>query len=386
MDYEATLVAGGGSAADATEIGIVQLVLDENGTLTVTYDASHSEGDSRDDWNLDEIHFDFGANLSLDIPVNRGGSPQIGLFDFGGCDNVRFIDTGEPSVVKFEIDGVCPEQLANWAAHATVSQKGAVEAFNESLPDRVSLRIVDYPSSGDSSYFKTEISGSSEEWLNGTHDGWCVDVDRTISLNTDYTANVYSSIGDDLTGIVDKPSNMDRVNWLLNNKDLLVGQEIFDSVVYKGGSSASGWSKDYSNGGAALDGDVLTGTGTSLGIITYADIQRAIWGLIDNTSSTNGLTGLSHARADELADRAFIWGEAYRPGCNDKAAVLFEPINQKGVPSNQVTIAQVTIISPNGTCDGREETAWAITGGIGGLGGENMFGKSWAEYNTTMPA
>jgi hypothetical protein len=381
MGYEATLVAGGGSAAGATEIGSVKLLLDGD-TLTVTYDASQAEGDSRDDWSLDEIHFDFGADLRVDIPVNRARSPQIGLFDFGGYDNVRFIDTGDPSVIKFEIDGVESEQLANWAAHASVSQKGAVEAFNESLPDQVSLRIVDYPSSGDSSYFKTQISGSSEEWLNGTYDGWCVDVGRTINLNTNYTANVYSSIGDDLTGIVDKPSNMDRVNWLLNNAEFLVGQEIFDSVVYKGGSTGSGWSNDYSNGGVAVDSDVLTGTGTSLGIITYADIQRAIWGLIDSQSSTSGLTGLSHARADELADRAFIEGKGYMPGCNDKAAVLFEPVNGNGDASNQVTIGQVTIISPNGTCDGREETAWAITGGIGGLGGDNMFGGSWAEYNT----
>ena len=85
MGYEATLVAGGGSAAGATEIGSVKLVLDGD-TLIVTYDASHAEGDGRDDWSLDEIHFDFGAEIgiNLDIPVNRAGSPQIGKFDFGG--------------------------------------------------------------------------------------------------------------------------------------------------------------------------------------------------------------------------------------------------------------------------------------------------------------
>lgn len=381
MDYEAILVAGGGNAKGAVEIGSVKLELNAQGVLTVTYDASQAEGDSRDDWSIDEIHFDFGNNLEVDIPVNRSGSPKIGLFDFGGTENVNYLETRSPSIIKFEIEGVSEGQIANWAAHASVSQKGYIEAFNESLPDQVTLKIIDYPSAGDSSYFKTEISGSSESWLNDTFDGWCVDVGRTIYLNKEYTANVYSSVGDDLTGIVDKHLNLNRVNWLLNNQDLLVGQEIFDTVSFRGNTAAP---KDYGNGETVAQSDWLTGNGQSLGIITYADIQKAIWGLIDNQTTNNGLNGFSDARADELADRAFIGGQEYTPGCNDKAAVIFEPINADGVVSNQVTIGQVTIISENGTCDGREETAWAITGGIDGLGGDNMFGRSWAEYNTTM--
>lgn len=82
MDYEAILVAGGGSANGAVEIGSVKLELNDQGVLTVTYDATQAAGDSRDDWSIDEIHFDFGNNLEVDIPVNRSGSPKIGLFDF----------------------------------------------------------------------------------------------------------------------------------------------------------------------------------------------------------------------------------------------------------------------------------------------------------------
>jgi hypothetical protein len=377
LDFEAILVAGGGSASGAVEIGTVKLHL-EGGVLTVTYDASQAAGDSRDDWSIEALHFDFGE-VGVDIPVTRKGLPVLGGFDFGG-GNVELIEN-DPSRVEFRITDFNPNDLTNWAAHATVSQRSAVDAFNESLPDQVKLRFVDFPSLGDTSYLKTEVISSSEEWLKQTFDGWCVDVDRRLALKKEYTANVYSSIGDDLTGIIDKPENMDCVNWLLNNQELLVGKLLFDEVAYQGAGAASA---DYPRSGEAVgtESDWMSDDPTKeLGIITYADIQRAIWGLIDDKQSTVGLAGWSSARADELADRAFLYGQGYEPACDDKAAVVFEPIDTSGRVNGQVTIGQVTIISPNGTCEGREETAWAITGGIEGLGGDTQFGSSWAEYN-----
>lgn len=375
------LIAGGGSASGAINAGEVILLL-ANDQLTVTYRLNEafagngSAGDSRDDWGISEIHFDFGLEKTS-IPVTRSGDPQIGRFDFGGKTAV-FVESEDPSEISFTVADVTEADLSHWAAHATVSQRDAVEAFNESLPDQVTFQMTDDPSSGDTSYWKNTVTSPDETWLNGTFDGWCVDTSRTMSAGTTYKANVYSSLEDELTGIVDKGLNFDRVNWLLNNADLLVGKTLKDEISF--GTFSDADSRDYVNGGVA-QGDIVTGTGAGLGEITYADIQRAIWGLIDDSQSTSGIGGWSAARADELADRAYVYGYGFSPECDDKVAVIFQPINGSGQTVNQVTIGQVTMISPTGSCEGRDETAWAITGGIAGLGGEGVFGRSWAEYN-----
>lgn len=384
-EFSKPLIAGGGSTKGAMLIGEVTLLLQDDGQLIVTYQLDESfanqetSGDSRDDWSLSEIHFDFGSEQDS-IPVTRAGNPQIGRFDFGG-KTVTFLETGDSSVIRFSVEDVALSDLNFWAAHATISQRDAVEAFNESLPEQVTLRMTDGPSPGDDSYWKTTVTSPEETWLDGTFNGWCVDTGRTIATNTTYTANVYSSLEGDLSGVVDKGLNFDRVNWLLNNAELLVGETLYDEVSY-GSSHAS--PEDYENGGEVSDLLTGTGTGNNLGEITYGDIQRAIWGLIDNTTSTAGLSSWSSARADEIADRAYIEGRGFNDklDCDDQIAVIFQPINASGETSHQVTIAQVTLVAPGGSCDGREETAWAIDGGPGGLGGLGSFGgSSWAEYN-----
>lgn len=380
------LIVGGGNASGAVEAGTVSLeLIDEQ--LHVSYKlydeyiSNSTAGDSRDDWGISEIHFDFGKDLGA-FPLTKSGNPQVGRFDFGGRQ-VTFEPTNTSSEIKFVVDNVSSDDELNnlkyWAAHAVVSLRDAVTAFNESLPDQVTFKMTDGPSSGDTSYWKNTVTSPDETWLNGTFDGWCVDTGRTMSAGTTYKANVYSSLEDDLTRIVDKSLNLDRVNWLLNNADLLVGQSLYDEISF--GTSSNANSPDYVNGG---EGVAIDGTGANLGVITYADIQRAIWGLIDDTQSTSGLSGWSAARADEIADRAYVYGKDFAPECDDKVAVIFQPINSTGNTVNQVTIAQVTMISPAGSCDGRDETGWAITDGIAGLGGANRFGSSWAEYNSSQ--
>ena len=212
-----------------------------------------------------------------------------------------------------------------------------------------------------------------------------MDVQHTISANQSYQANVYSSLEPVPTGIVDKSLNLDCVNWLINEADSLIGSSLADLVNY--GSSSVGANADYVNGGSAAGWTPGSGaefldpvTGTPPHKVNYSDIQRAIWSLIDNDQSTSGLTGWNAAVADELADRAFVYGRGFTPDCNDKVAVILQPVGTGAI--QQATIAQVTLASPTGSCDGRDETGWAITNGIAGLGGNDRFGSSWAEYNT----
>ena len=369
------LIAGGGSAASAVNIGDLTLDLTDAGLLTVTYDSKAVTGDSRDDWSLDSIHFDFGNKREL-IPTTKTGNPQVGLFDFGG-KQASFVNTGEPSVVQFKVAGVSKSDLAFWAAHASVSQRDAITAFNDSLPDQVSMTFG-YPYTGSTSYLKASIAGSSEAWLNGQNqEAWCVDTDHYIYQNTQYTAKVYSSLDESALSaqlLVDKAQNMNAVNWLLNN--FKVGDSVDDRYAYADGTASC---SAYTDGGPVDGSQVLTEKAdpiTGLGVISYGDIQRAIWALIEDLPS-----GISYNEgiADELADRAYFFGKNFVPDCDDRVAVVYAPYANGAL--GQVSIAQVGLISPQGSCEGRSETAWAITGGIAGLGGVNRFGSSWAEYN-----
>lgn len=377
------LIVGGGSASGAVEAGTVTLEL-VDGNLRVTYSlyddyiSNSSSSDSRDDWGLSEIHFDFGGTKGS-LPVAKNGNPQVGKFDFGG-KMVAFDPTNTSSQISFTVYGVSESDLTYWAAHAVVSQRPALQAFNESLPKQVSVTLSDGPDQDlgpvEDSYWEVTVSGSSESWLNQTFKAWCVDTTGTASETNFFAANLYSSVADDLTGIpVDKPLNFDRVNWLLNHADYFVGRTINDVVTY-GGLVAD--SSDYVNGGTAAGYTEDLASTSSLGVITFGDIQRAIWGLIDNTQSTAGLGPYSLARADELADMAYIHGKGYVPECDDKVAVVFKPLAATG----QIVIGQVTMAGSTYPCNGSSDTGWAITDGIAGLGGSGGFGSSWAEYNS----
>jgi hypothetical protein len=285
-----------------------------------------------------------------------------------------------------------PENVINLAAHANVSQLGGLDALEYALPDQVTMR-VQYPVAGGDSYFNTTITSSDATWLNGTYDGWCVDIGRTIQ-QTNYTANVYSSYEDLPAGLIDKPGNLDAVNWLINNADLVVGQALTDDVVfgtygppYPGNSPLPG---DYPETDPITGG--TQGTGDNLGSITYGDIQRAIWALIDNSQSTSGLGSFDRARADELADRAYLYGQDFTPECDDKIAVVLQPVNASGGTNAQVTIAQVTFAELEIPCEGREETAWGEGGydAYGNIGNQNNMDvlggiftdTSWAMYSS----
>lgn len=382
------LIIGGGNVSGAVDAGYVKLELDGE-KLSVTYKLyddfalNSSSGDSRDDWGISKIHFDFGTEKEASFPLARNGNPQVGQFDFGG-KTAQFESGYEPSStaseVRFSVDGVDLSDLTYWAAHASVSQRTAIQAFNESLPTQVSFRLTDGPDrDGDdpeTSYWEASITGSSESWLNDTFKAWCVDTGGEAKEGNSFTASVYSSIADDLTGVpVDKPLNFDRANWLLNNAQYFVGKDLTDTVKYGTGSAAC---DDYVNGGTATDWDLVT-DGGSLGTITFGDIQRAIWGLIEGTQSTAGLGSYSLARADELADLAYIYGKGFVPECDGTVAVVLKPTSS----GKQAVIGQVTMAEASYPCGGSSETGWAITNGIDGLGGNDRFGRSWAEYNTS---
>lgn len=202
------------------------------------------------------------------------------------------------------------------------------------LPNTATMEIT-FPYSGGPSYFP-EVTITGGTFLDGVYSGWCVDTDHNIFQNTPYTVEVYSSY-ETIDGLVENPENIDLVNWILNQG--YVGQNVQD----------------------AFPETFCTGT------ITYGDVQRAIWALIEDGQATSGLGPWSQCRVDEILAAAYAYGEGYEPGCGDIVAIILAPVNGTQVIIAQVVIAELTIL-----CETVEETAWGD--------GEDFPGKNWAMY------
>lgn len=152
-------------------------------------------------------------------------------------------------------------------------------------------------------YFSISIQDSG--LLQGTYDGWCADWGVEIEANTPYNAKFYNSYSTLPEGLVDRPENLDEVNWLLNKN-------------FVGRSSSDGH-----------------------GVYTSSDVQLAIWSLLDNYFETTTVGEFSQARVDELVAKATQYGSNFVPRCDQVIGIILEP----SVPSTgnrvQTTITEV---------------------------------------------
>ena len=274
-----------------------------------------------DAWCITKTHVAVETDSTL-IP-QRKSNPIPGKFEFTDThDCVTGFGYTIPNI--WNVDDV----LAI-AAHANVEVPGGLDALELALPATADLTVA-FP--GGDSYFNSTVTNGGV--LNGTSDGWCVDTSRGISPGTTYNVNVFSSYSAGGAAVVDKPENLDLVNWIIN--------------------------QDY------------VGTAAPVGNYTYGDVQRAIWALIENTQSTAGLGLWTQANVDQILAEAAP-NDGFEPGCNERVAVILQPVAIDGTTTDaQITIAQVTFVSVGVPCEARTETAWAD--------GFDFDGKNWATW------
>ena len=210
-----------------------------------------------------------------------------------------------------------------------------ITKLSAALPDQITLKKVIYPyanpnRSGDESYMDLVIEDGGI--LDGTFDGYCIDADRLIDfeldnngngvidqseIGTSYSAKVYSSYEElpaELVGpnLIEKPENLDLLNWILNQD--------FVSQTSPGG----------------------------FGKYTFADVQRAIWTLIDDDTSIVGVGYEGYLweqeRVDEIIAAAQANGEGFVPTFGQKMGVIIVPdTDNNGSPDAQIVIAAVEL-------------------------------------------
>ncbi|MFO7620548.1 MAG: thioester domain-containing protein [Bacteroidales bacterium] len=313
-------------AGKNTKAGELIVTMEDN-LLKVTYVAD-------DGWAISETHLSV-TNSFEEVPSNRGGNPVPGLFEYHSDH--------QPAVTNFTYDvaiagGVDEIYIL---AHAVVSPvlewKTNLEEFSGLLPETAVMK-VDYPVAGSSSYFTTTITEGGI--IDGTYNGWCIDVGNVIYSNVDYKAKVISSYDPDFSslGLVDKPENMVLVNWIIN--------------------------QDYP--GKPAPGEE---------VYTYGDVQRSIWELLENEITESGLGEWSPDRVKTILEEANNNGAGFVPECDDKIAIILLP-DDMTLPF-QITISTVFLTEFPSACEpvcGKTETAWAA--------GYDFGGSNWAMYFT----
>lgn len=147
-------------------------------------------------------------------------------------------------------------------------------------------------------YFK--ISIDDDGLLAGDYAGWCADWAAQIEDDKPYIFKFYSSLRSDFpSGLIDKPENLDEMNWVLNQNFV--------------GKSAGG----------------------GLGVYTSGDVQLVLWTLLDNNFDDSTVGPFSQARVDKLVALAYQYGSGFVPTCRQDVGLILDP----GTP--QSTIIEV---------------------------------------------
>jgi len=130
------------------------------------------------------------------------------------------------------------------------------------------------------------------------YDGWCLDKNANIGLNTTYTASIYSAYETSLLSAVPNLNvsgyaNLDNVNWLLN--------------FYTGSQTIGGHA------------------------ISYGDVQGAIWRLMGYADPLyQPYAGPQDAVAIEQLYNLALSNDGYVPDVGGTIGVILDPIDASG--------------------------------------------------------
>jgi hypothetical protein len=303
-------------AAQATTTDLIAGKSTVVGTVTITDDGKdlNISIEMDDDYAYSEAHVQAGCHLS-EIPTNKKGNPKIGLFDYkvtGTCAldgewsySLKDLDCKNKVVVAVHavVNDVTGEKVGDLSASATLEDDAEVTFHKNRY-----------------AYYETDVDDQ-------TFDGWCVDLGHVVSYRTYWGLDPISSYSKDSHTYVDKPLNLDLVNYIIN--------------------------QDYSK-------------------YQWQSVQEAIWVVIDDA---NRSLGGRKGEAAAIVKDALAHGEGYTPDVDGVYAVLLVlDTGGDGEQDVQVTIVEEPVpIDP--VCGTKTETAWSDGTLFSSKG-------SWATYTT----
>lgn len=262
-------------AGQHTEVGVVDLYINGD-TTTVDYTIT-TPG-----WCLNMTHLYVGITEPKKIAPGQFPYAHTDL----GC-------------TQFDSYEVPTSQCGFVAAHAEVTQ------WSLPIGGEVTYKVshTSPETKGVIGLFDGDIliNGEWQRYLSR-----CVDLNHSIGSNIEYTCTLYSSL--DMNAPVDKPENLDLLNYMINQKD------------------------DY----------ILLGA-------TQKDLMAVGWTLIDNGPIPVNLSGDNPTLVAAIVAEVKMYGEGFIPGPDDLIGIIVKCDNK------QVTFLEVL----RGDIELGSETAWA---------------------------
>ena len=338
-------VQAGGITTASHSFTLGDLVAGQNevvGTVEVTNDGTYISVNYTvtGGWCLTEAHVYVG-----ETPPSKAAPGQFN-YNNDALSCVTSHDTGS---INVDISGFAQVYIAVHGVVEGGEGEGSavvdMAAMQQSWADPLVMEVTSQPGTGLAAYFDVLVS----EWdalLDGTYLGWCVDALFHISRRTPYDAHAYSTYDPALPpNILDKPDNLDLVNYLLNQD--------------------------------------LIGMG-----YTYGDIQRAIWLLVDNEISEGGLGPWTQENVDAILAMT-VGQDGFIPTCDQVYGVIIVPFDSQKDPAAQPVIIPRPVPCTPGGGEG-EETVWgfgSVNGTVDGpfhffnRGGVQLGWGWWFEYD-----
>lgn len=265
-------------------------------------------------WYITQVHFHIGDKLN-DIPHNQNG------VILENCEYIyRNSDTIKTGTHSFWYN--LPDDNDNDGyyifAHALGCQYGGIQGFNMYLPkNRVTYQVTH---NSPNSYMKSKFLNGTGGILIGPYEGSCVDPDLHIYPPVTLSGHIYSSydtLPTFLKNNIDNYNNFDLANWIINYYP--VGSSVKQRSYSIPWNSAS-----YPFNQGTFSGPLDTG------IVTWEDIQAAIWAILDNSPVYQSWNVLNN---NNLTHNN-VWGIVYDvlygqnpngfvPGCNQKVMAIF---------------------------------------------------------------
>jgi len=273
---------------------------------------------------LCETHLAVATSLE-GIPQTRTNNPVPGRFPFGDDFDPCI---GDPVSYSVPIpDGYISNTGLFIAAHAVVAlqrdcDEGDVEGFISEFPSEANVCVVG-SGTGTSFYFD-EVVLTEAGILNGTYGAWCVDLDRIMRPPACFDALVLPAVEPFDQGDFDfmlYPENLPKVNWILNQSFL---------------------------------GENLGNTN----LVTFGDIQRAIWLLLEDPMELpdQGTAPWDDDNVNAIIDMASENGDFF-PGCGEYIGVVLDGKPEEGFPEGRQPIIIPKEIECLCTAD---DTAWGF--------------------------
>lgn len=291
------------------------------GQLTVSIQNDTVLVDYETDANVfvKEIRYHIATTLN-DIP-QEAGVPQPALFDFD--EDVR-------KIVLSYITGV-----SNYKGTLYVAAFARVAYQDEPEKDLVKLDVTRTHKLTDVSYFKATLTYPETNFC-CDFQGYCLQGDQKMDETKQHEVRMLSSFATNTTlldSVVDKQENLDLVNWIVNQER--------SRWPRKNGEDANG-----------------------------ADIQMAIWKLVEGTGNPTGTYITDKFDSVTVADivhDALTKGQGFKPACGQKKITILHkgPIRKKSARNDYNTgnyanpFFQVMGIVEPVACSDNSDECWA---------------------------